>query len=137
MATKPAKSAEKAPAKVKADAKPASKGSKAQKSVEAKAEGATAKTKNDKAGAVPPVKKVNAALAKPLKVSDQLAAVVGKGPMPRTEVVSKVWEYIRKHNLQNPENKREIVADDKLKSVFGQDKVTMFEMNKLFSAHLS
>lgn len=134
MATKPAKPAEKAPPK--SEAKP-SKGSVAQKKVEAKAEAATAKTKNDKAGQVPPMKKVNAALAKPLKPSDQLAAIVGKNPLPRTEVVSKVWEYIRKHNLQNPENKREILADDKLKSVFGKDRATMFEMNKLFSAHLS
>lgn len=134
MATKPAKPAAKAPAK--SEAKP-SKGSVAQKKIEAKAEAATAKTKNDKAGQVPPMKKVNAALAKPLKPSDQLAAIVGKSPLPRTEVVSKVWEYIRKHNLQNPENKREILADDKLKSVFGKDKATMFEMNKLFSAHLS
>ena len=114
-----------------------SKGSRAQKGIEAKAEAATAKTKNDKAGQVPPVKKVNAALSKPLKVSEQLSAVVGKGPMPRTEVVSGVWDYIRKHNLQNPDNKREILADEKLKAVFGQDKATMFEMNKLLSAHLS
>ena len=72
-----------------------------------------------------------------MKPSSDLAAVVGKEPLPRTEVVSKVWDYIRKHNLQNPENKREILADAKLKAVFGKDKVTMFEMNKLFSAHLS
>ncbi|MDX7951169.1 SWIB/MDM2 domain-containing protein [Lichenihabitans sp. Uapishka_5] len=122
----------KAPAKA-----PASKGSKAQKAIEAEAEVATGKTKNDKAKQVPPVKKVNAALSKPLKVSEQLAAVVGKGPMPRTEVVSQVWDYIRKHDLQNPENRREILADDKLKVVFGQDKATMFEMNKLLSAHLT
>ena len=114
-----------------------SKGSKAQQTIEAKHEAATAKTKNEKAGQVPPVKKVSAALSKPLKVTDQLAAVVGKGPMPRTAVVSGVWDYIRKHNLQNPENRREILADDKLKAVFGQDKATMFEMNKLLSAHLS
>ena len=114
-----------------------SKRSQAAKTVEAKAEAETAKTKNDKAKDVPPVKKVNAALAKPLKPSPELAAVVGKHDLPRTAVVSKVWEYIRKHNLQNPENKREILADDTLKAVFGKDKVTMFEMNKLFSAHLS
>ncbi len=114
-----------------------SKASKAQRTIEAKHEAATAKTKNDKAGQVPPVKKVGAALSKPLKLTEQLAAVVGKGPMPRTEVVSGVWDYIRKHDLQNPENRREILADDKLKAVFGQDKATMFEMNKLLSAHLS
>ena len=54
----------------------------------------------------------------------------------RTEAVSKIWEYIKKNNLQNPENKREIIADDKLKPVFGKPKVTMFEMNKYLSAHL-
>ena len=125
------------PTSTKAPAQAPSKGSVAQKAVEAKAEAATAKTKNDKAKDVPPIKKVNAALAKPLKPSAQLAAVVGKNDLPRTEVVSKVWEYIRKNQLQNPENKREILADEKLKAVFGKDKVTMFEMNKLFSAHLS
>ena len=56
--------------------------------------------------------------------------------MPRTEVVKKLWEYIKKHNLQNPENKRNIIADEKLKAVFGKDEVTMFEMTKLVSAHL-
>ena len=125
------------PAKPAAKAAAPSKASKAQKAVEAEAEAATAKTKNDKAKDVPPAKKVNAALSKPLKPSQQLAAVVGNHELPRTEVVSKVWEYIRKNNLQNPENKREILADEKLKAVFGKDKVTMFEMNKLFSNHLS
>jgi chromatin remodeling complex protein RSC6 len=76
------------------------------------------------------------ALQQPLKPSDQLAEVVGSAPLPRGEVVSKVWEYIKSHNLQNPENKREIVADDKLRAVFGKDRVTMFEMNKHLAAHL-
>lgn len=83
-----------------------------------------------------PAKKPNAALMKPLTPSSQLAEIVGKSMLPRTEVVSKVWDYIRKNQLQNPENKREILADAKLKAVFGQDKATMFEMNKLLSAHL-
>ena len=76
------------------------------------------------------------ALQQPLKPSAELAAVVGAAALPRGEVVSKVWEYIKKHNLQNPENKREILADDKLKKVFGKDKCTMFEMNKHLAAHL-
>ena len=59
------------------------------------------------------------------------------GFLPRTEVVSKVWDYIRSHNLQNPENRREILADEKLRKVFGQDKVTMFEMNKHLAQHLT
>ena len=76
------------------------------------------------------------ALQQPLKPSPELAAVVGEASLPRGEVVSKVWEYIKKHELQNPENKREILADDKLKKVFGKDKCTMFEMNKHLAAHL-
>lgn len=76
------------------------------------------------------------AFAKPLTPSKELAAVVGAQPLPRTEVVSKVWEYIKKHKLQNEKNKREILADDKLKQVFGKDKVTMFEMNKYLAQHL-
>ena len=83
-------------------------------------------------------KKVNSALSKPLKVAAVLEAVIGKGPMPRTEVVKKLWVYIKKHNLQNPKNMRNILADEKLKEVFGGKKeVTMFEMTKLVSPHLT
>src|SRR3982751_3993378 len=81
-------------------------------------------------------KKVNPALMRPLQPSKELAAVVGSGPLPRPEVVSKVWDYIKKNNLQNPQNKREIVADDKLRPVFGKERVTMFEMNKHLAQHL-
>src|SRR4051794_18415498 len=81
-------------------------------------------------------KKVNPALMKPLQPSNELAAVVGSEPLPRPEVVSKVWDYIKKNNLQNPTNKREIVADEKLRAVFGKDSVTMFEMNKHLAQHL-
>ena len=81
-------------------------------------------------------KKTNA-LQKPLTPSAELAAVVGSAQLSRGEVVSKIWEYIKKNNLQNPENKREIVADDKLKPVFhGKDRVSMFEMNKHLAQHL-
>jgi upstream activation factor subunit UAF30 len=76
------------------------------------------------------------ALQKPLQPSEELAAVVGSAPLPRGQVVSKIWEYIRAHNLQNSENRREILADDKLRRVFGKDKVTMFEMNKHLAGHL-
>ena len=76
------------------------------------------------------------ALQKPLQPSEELAAVVGSEPLPRGQVVSKMWDYIRSHNLQNPENRREILADDKLRKVFGKDKVTMFEMNKHLAQHL-
>ena len=81
-------------------------------------------------------KKVNPALMKPLQPSKELAAVVGSDPLPRPEVVSKVWDYIKKNNLQNPANKREIMADDKLRAVFGKEAVTMFEMNKHLAQHL-
>jgi upstream activation factor subunit UAF30 len=77
------------------------------------------------------------ALQKPLQPSKELAAVVGSGPLPRGEVVSKVWDYIKKQDLQNPENRREILADDKLEAVFGKKKVTMFEMNKYLAQHLT
>jgi chromatin remodeling complex protein RSC6 len=76
------------------------------------------------------------ALQQPLQPSKELAAVVGSGPLSRGEVVSKIWDYIKKNNLQNPENKREIVADAKLEPVFGKKKVTMFEMNKYIAQHL-
>ena len=82
-------------------------------------------------------KEGQSAFSKPLKPSKELSAVVGDEPLPRTEVVKKVWEYIKKNDLQNEQNKREIVADANLKAVFGRDKVTMFEMNKLLAAHLS
>ena len=78
----------------------------------------------------------NSALQQPLQPSEDLAAIVGSGTLARGEVVSRVWEYIRKHNLQNPEDKREILADDKLKKVFGKDRATMFEMNKYLAQHL-
>ena len=79
----------------------------------------------------------NAAFMKPLTPSDTLAAVVGAAPLPRTEVTKKVWEYIKKNNLQDEANKRNINADDKLKAVFGGKKqVSMFEMTKLISGHL-
>lgn len=82
-------------------------------------------------------KAVNPALLKPLELSPELEAVVGKGPLPRSQVVKKLWEYIKKHDLQNPENKRNILADEKLKVLFGgKGEVTMFEMTKLVSPHM-
>ena len=82
-------------------------------------------------------RKVNPALMKPLQPSKELAAVVGSDPLPRPEMVSRVWDYIKKNNLQNPENRREILADDKLGKVFGTDRVTMFEMNRHLARHLA
>jgi chromatin remodeling complex protein RSC6 len=75
---------------------------------------------------------------KPLQPSSELAAVVGSAPLPRPEVVSKIWEYIKAHQLQNPQNKREILADPKLQAIFGgKSTVSMFEMNKHLAQHLS
>ena len=83
------------------------------------------------------VRKANPALLKPMELDDALEAVVGKGPMPRSQVVKKIWEYIKKHDLQNPANKRNIFADEKLKPLFsGKSEVTMFEMTKLVSGHM-
>ena len=75
---------------------------------------------------------------KPMTVSAELAAVVGNGPMPRSEVVKALWVYIKKNNLQDPAKKRNIIADENLKKVFGGKAVVdMFEMTKLVSKHLS
>ena len=76
-------------------------------------------------------------LQRPVTPSADLAAITGSAPLPRSQVVSKVWDHIRKNNLQNPANKREILADDKLKKIFGKDRCSMFEMNKHLSRHLS
>ena len=119
MAKTTTKAAKPAKAETKAEPKPSAKPA-------AKAEAKEA----------PAAKKAPAGLAKPVKPSKELGAIVGTAPIPRTEVIAKVWDHIRKNNLQNPENKREILADAKLKAVFGQDKATMFEMNKLLSPHL-
>ena len=82
--------------------------------------------------------KTNSAFMKPMNVSSELSTVVGKGPMPRSEVVKKLWVYIKSHNLQDPANKRNVNADEALKKVFGgKDVVNMFEMTKLVSKHLS
>lgn len=119
MATKKpaAKKAVKTTAKKTAAKKPA-----------AKKPAAKAKTK----------RKPNPQFMKPMNVSDALAKVVGSKPLPRTEVTKKLWQYIKKNNLQDAVNKRNINADENLKAVFGGKKtVTMFEMTKLVNKHLS
>lgn len=83
-------------------------------------------------------KQKNSKFMKPMKPSKELAAVVGDGPMPRTEVTKNLWQYIKKHSLQDPKNKRNINPDDKLQKIFGGKKaVNMFEMTKLVNKHLS
>lgn len=94
---------------------------------------ATAKT----ASAAPAKKRTpNAAFMKPLTPSPALAAVVGATPLPRTEIISKLWVYIKAHNLQDASNKRMINADAKLKEVFGKPQVSMFEMAGLIGKHV-
>ena len=79
----------------------------------------------------------NSAFMAPLQPDEALAAVVGKDPLPRTEVTKRIWDYIRSNNLQDPNDKRTIRADAKLKAIFdGKDSVTMFELTKLVNGHL-
>jgi chromatin remodeling complex protein RSC6 len=115
------------------------------KSSASKAKSSTSRASASKSSSKAPAKKSagrsaaaksNSGLMKPLQPSKELAQVVGDKPLPRTEAVSKIWMHIKKNNLQNPQNRREILADDKLEPVFGKKKVTMFEMNKLLAGHL-
>ena len=116
----------------KAAKKPAAKKSPARKPMKKAAAKRPAAKK--KSGAK---RKPNAAFMKPMNVSSTLASVIGSNPMPRTEVTSKLWGYIKKNNLQDKTNRRMINADDKLREVFGgKRQVSMFEMTKLVSKHL-
>ncbi len=137
---KPAKktAAKKKPAAKKkvAKKKPAKK--KAAKKKVAKKTTAKTKPAKKKAAKKKAKRKPNPAFMKPMKPSAELAEIVGSKPLPRTEVTKKVWEYIKKKNLQDPQNKRNINADDKLQPIFGRKKtVSMFEMTKLINKHLS
>lgn len=76
-------------------------------------------------------------LMKPMTPSPELAAIIGTDPMPRTAVVSKLWDYIKAHDLQDPADKRGILADDKLRPIFGAERITMFEMSKVIGPHLT
>ena len=83
-------------------------------------------------------RKPNAAFLKPVQPDAKLAEVVGSKPLPRTELTKKLWDYIKKHSLQDKKDRKMIVADDNLKPVFnGKSKVSMFEMTKLVSGHVS
>lgn len=126
MATKKAKkAAKKAPAK-KAAKKAAPK--KAAKKVAKKAVKKVAKKKV--------ARKPNAAFMRPMTPSGPLAAIIGSTPMPRTEVTSKIWAYIKKNKLQDAVNKRMINADEKLRALFGKAQASMFELTKYVSKHL-
>ena len=129
-AAAPAKKA--APAKTTA-AKPAPAKKPAAKPAAAKAAAKPAAKKAEPAKRTP-----NQAFMKPLNLSPELTAVIGQGPLPRTEVTKKIWEYIKANNLQVEGNRRMIRADKKLKPIFGgKDPVDMFEMIKLVTVHLT
>jgi len=116
--------------------KPAAKKPAAKKPAMKKA-AAPAKKPVAKKAATPKVKRTpNAGFMKPMTPSAMLAAVVGAMPLPRTEVVKKIWEYIKKNKLQDANNKRMINADEKLRKIFGKAQVSMFEMTKIISQHL-
>jgi chromatin remodeling complex protein RSC6 len=135
MATKKAK--KKSPAKAKSKAKAPKAKAKAKAAPKAKAK---AKAKPaPKAKAKAKVKRTpNAAFMKPMNISMALQPIVGSKPLPRTEVTKRLWVYIKKNNLQDPKQRRNINADDKLIKVFnGKKQVSMFEMTKLVSRHLS
>ncbi len=84
-----------------------------------------------------PAKGARGGITAPVTPSSELAAIVGEKDLPRSEVVSKVWKYIKAENLQDPKDKRNILADGKLEKIFGKKSATMFEMNKLLSSHLT
>jgi chromatin remodeling complex protein RSC6 len=126
------KAAKKATKKV---AKKAAK--KATKKVAKKATKKVAKKATKKVAKKKTKRKPNAAFMKALTPSAELAAVIGAKEVPRTMAVKKIWDYIKKHNLQNPKNRRNILADDKLKKVFGKKEITMFELAKILGNHLS
>jgi upstream activation factor subunit UAF30 len=131
-AKKAVKKTAKKPAAKKSVTKTKAKKSTAKKAAPAKKKAAPKKAAKPKAK-----RKPNAAFMKPMTPSSTLAAVIGSGAMPRTEVTKKIWDYIKKHKLQDSANKRMINADDKLKAVFGgKRQVSMFEMTKLVAAQL-
>ena len=142
-AAKKKPAAKKAPAKKKVVAKkvvakkPAAKKAAAKKTVAKKAPAKKAAAKKAPAKKAKTARKPNAAFMKPLTPSAALAAVIGSKPLPRTDVTKKVWDYIKKHKLQDSVNRRNINADDALKAVFnGKKTVSMFEMTMLISGHL-
>jgi upstream activation factor subunit UAF30 len=133
MATAKKAAAKKAPAK-KAAA-PAKKAA-AKKAATAKKAAAPAKKAAAKKAAPAKKRTPNAAFMKPLTPDASLSAVVGSAPLPRTEIVSKLWAYIKKNKLQDQQNKRMVNGDDKLKALFGKSQVSMFEMAGLIGKHV-
>ena len=137
MATAKKAPAKKAPAK-KAPAKRSPAKPPVKSAAKAPAKKAPAKNAAPAKKAAAPAKKrtPNAAFMRAMTPSDALAAIIGKGPYPRTEVTKKVWEYIKKNKLQDAVNRRMINADAKLKEIFKKAQASMFEMTKMLNGHL-
>lgn len=108
----------------------------AKKAAPKKAAKKVAKKAAPKAAKKKSARKPNAAFMAPLTASPVLAEVIGSKPMPRTEIVKKIWDYIRKNNLQDKKNRRMINADTKLKPLFGKDQISMFDLAKIVSKHV-
>ena len=112
----------------------AKRGSTAKKSSAKKSSSSAKRSSAKKSGAK---RTPNAAFMKAMQPSEQLGAVVGNSPMPRTEITKKLWQYIKKNNLQDAKERRMINADDRLRPIFRKDQVSMFDMTKLVNKHLS
>ena len=133
MATaKKKSSAKKGAAKKGASARKSSSAKKSSGAKKSSAKRAPAKKKSAAKKRTP-----NAAFMKAMQPSEQLGAVVGNSPMPRTEITKKLWQYIKKNNLQDAKERRMINADDRLRPIFRKDQVSMFDMTKLVNKHLS
>lgn len=124
----PKKAAKKAPAKKAAPKKAVKKAAPKKAAPKKAAKKAAPKKKS--------ARKPNAAFMAPLTPSATLGEVVGNKPMPRTEVVKKIWDYIKKNKLQDNKNRRMINADSKLKPIFGKDQISMFELAKIVNKHV-
>ncbi len=131
-----AKSAKKAAKKKAAPKKAAKKKAAPKKTAKKVAKKAAKKAAPKKAAKKKSARKPNAAFMTPLNVSDALAKVVGNKPLPRTEIVKKIWVYIKKNDLQDKQNKRMINADANLKPIFVKDQISMFEMAGALNKHV-
>ena len=126
-----AKASKKAATKKTAAKKAPAKKTAAKTTTKAAGKAAPKKTAAKKSG-----RKPNAAFMAPLQPDDTLAAVVGNKPLPRTEIVKKVWDHIKKNNLQDKNNKRMINADEKTRTLFGKDQISMFDLAKIVNNHI-
>jgi chromatin remodeling complex protein RSC6 len=134
--TNPEKEKVMAMKKAKKAGKKSAKKSSAKKATKKVAKKAVKRAPAKKAAKKKTARKPNAAFMKPMMPTGPLAAIIGSMPMPRTEVTSQIWKYIKKNNLQDKANRRMINADDKLRALFGKAQASMFELTKYVSKHL-